>query len=305
MLKLREDADRERAEHARRLADSRRAERAAIAREMHDVLAHRISLLSVHAGALVYRTKQTDAGRAPALSGAEIVESAQVIRDNAHQALEELHDMLRVLRSDERHAPGPGDRRGATADSTAAPQPRMADIAHLVEEARAAGQQIDLRAEGRAATCVRDEGPGPVGVRDEAPDPTCVRDEAPDSTGLRDEGPDPTSVRDEAPGPAGPPRPAPRSQVQRTAYRLVQEGLTNARKHAPGARVTVRVAGAPGAGLTVEVRSPLPVGVTASEIPGAGAGLTGLRERVELDGGSLEHGSREGAFVLRARLPWP
>ncbi|MFE7458954.1 sensor histidine kinase [Streptomyces sp. NPDC012600] len=285
VLKLREDADRERAEHARRLADSRRAERAAIAREMHDVLAHRISLLSVHAGALVYRTKQTDAGRAPALSGAEIVESAQVIRDNAHQALEELHDMLRVLRSDERHEPGPGDRRGATADSTAAPQPRMADIAHLVEEARAAGQQIDLRAEGRAATCVRDE----------APDSTCVRDEAPD----------PDDVRDDPSGPAGPPRPAPRSQVQRTAYRLVQEGLTNARKHAPGARVTVRVAGAPGAGLTVEVRSPLPVGVTASEIPGAGAGLTGLRERVELDGGSLEHGSREGAFVLRARLPWP
>lgn len=86
---------------------------------------------------------------------------------------------------------------------------------------------------------------------------------------------------------------------------MVQEGLTNARKHAPGSRVTVRVyAGPPRTEVTVEVGNPLPIGVTESEIPGAGAGLTGLHERVELDGGTLQHGSVDGTFTLRARLPW-
>ncbi|MQS05202.1 hypothetical protein FNX44_025865, partial [Streptomyces sp. OF1] len=106
IAKLREDAERERVEHARRLADTRRAERAAIAREMHDVLAHRISLLSVHAGALAYRTRQSAAGAGAALSDTEVAESAQVIRDNAHQALEELREVLHVLRAEERRAAG-------------------------------------------------------------------------------------------------------------------------------------------------------------------------------------------------------
>jgi hypothetical protein len=75
---------------------------------MHDVLAHRISLVSVHAGALVYRTRQPGG---PELSSTEVAESAQVIRDNAHQALDELQEVLRVLRAD--------------GESTA-PQPRLA-----------------------------------------------------------------------------------------------------------------------------------------------------------------------------------
>ncbi|MFD5895206.1 sensor histidine kinase [Streptomyces sp. NPDC060366] len=245
VLRLREDADRERAEHARRLADTRRAERTAIAREMHDVLAHRISLLSVHAGALAYRTRRADAGAGPALSGAEIAESAQVIRDNAHQALDELRDVLYVLRTDS------GD-----SGEIAPPQPKMADLEDLVEEARATGQTVDFRTEG--------------------------------TEGAR----------------------SPRPQLQRTVYRVVQEGLTNALKHAPGSHVTVRVradsgtSGTSGTEMTVVVTNPLPADTAESEIPGAGAGLTGLHERVELEGGTLQHGSVDGTFTLRARLPW-
>jgi signal transduction histidine kinase len=237
VLALRRDAERERADHARRLADTRRAEREAIAREMHDVLAHRISLLSVHAGALVYRSRQHDAGAGPGLSTAEVGESARIICDNAHQALEELHDVLRVLRTDD--------------GGTAPPQPRMADLRTLVGEARAAGQ--------------------PVEVHD---------------------------------GLDGPAADALRPQLQRTAYRVVQEGLTNARKHAPGSRVAVRLGGTPGSALTVEVTNPVPGQEIPARVPGTGAGLAGLAERVELDGGALEYDCMGGVFRLRARLPW-
>ena len=265
VLKLREDALRARADHERRLGDARRAERRAIAREMHDVLAHRVSLLSVHAGALAYRTKQTAAGEGSALDDAEIAESATVIRDNAHQALEELREVLHVLREDEdedaqvRREGGAALVSGsgtARTGSGVSPQPGLDRIGALVDEARAAGQPVQL---------------------DLAPD--C----SPDAEG------------------AHPLRP----QLQRTVYRAIQEGLTNARKHAPGARVHIALTGSPGDGLTVRVSNPLPTGPTASGIPGAGAGLTGLRERLEIEGGTLQHGTDEGMFTLRARLPWP
>ncbi|WP_059005832.1 sensor histidine kinase [Streptomyces specialis] len=236
VVRLREDAARERAEHARRLADARRGEREAIAREMHDVLAHRISLLSVHAGALAYRTDRSTGGAKP-LTPAEISASAQIIRDTAHQALEELREVLTVLR-------GPHTAGGR-------PQPGIGGIGELVAEAEQAGQRVRLSEE---------------------------------------------YDRDAADGLRGP--------VQRTAYRVVQEGLTNARKHAPGAAVTVRVAGAPGEGLTVEVRNDLPAGASPAQIPGAGAGLTGLEERAALDGGSLRHGTTDSVFELVALLPW-
>lgn len=292
VLKLREDAVRERADHERRLADVRGAERRAIAREMHDVLAHRVSLLSVHAGALAYRTQRTAAGHGMALDETEIAQSASVIRDNAHQALEELREVLHVLREDddreqaeqaeqaergERDARGPhGEAQPLPSDGTrptgiaphrtaphgtaphgiARPQPDLDRIEALVDEARAAGQHVTL------------------------------------SWRLTD--PDGT-----------PPARSLRPQLQRTAYRVVQEGLTNARKHAPGAPVTVGLAGARGEGLRVEVGNPLPVGVTASGIPGANAGLTGLRERLEIEGGTLGYGTEDGTFRLYARLPWP
>ena len=95
--------------------------------------------------------------------------------------------------------------------------------------------------------------------------------------------------------------------VGRHALRIVQEALTNARKHAPSAPVDLRLEGEPGEGLTIEVRNAAPVlAAGKSEIPGAGTGLVGLAERATLSGGHLEHGLDEaGDFRLRAWLPWP
>jgi signal transduction histidine kinase len=91
----------------------------------------------------------------------------------------------------------------------------------------------------------------------------------------------------------------------RTAYRIVQEGLTNARKHAPGAAVDVRVTGDGQAGLVAEVVShPAARAPAAPPAPGAGAGLIGLAERVALAGGELRHETTAaGDFVLRATVP--
>ncbi|GEB52717.1 MULTISPECIES: sensor histidine kinase [Streptomyces] len=255
VVRLREDAVRARADHERRLTDVRRAERRAIAREMHDVLAHRVSLLSVHAGALAYRTRQSVAGRGAALDEEEIAQSATVIRDNAHQALEELREVLHVLREDEgEESPegGEGPSASAVPGGIARPQPDLERIGELVAEARAAGQEI---------------------VLDDALPPD--------------------------------PEPPLRPQLQRSVYRVVQEGLTNARKHAAGRPVRIRLGGGPGDGVTVRVTTPLPGRAAASAIPGAGAGLTGLSERLEIEGGRLRYGPQEGVFTLLAWLPWP
>jgi signal transduction histidine kinase len=219
------------AEEQLHLEQVRNAERERIAREMHDVLAHRISLLSLHAGALEYR---------PDASPEEIARAAAVIRASAHQALEDLRVVLGTLRD------------GDDADAPQPPQPTLAALPGLLEESRAAG--MDLRAE--------------IDVAD----------------------------LDAVPQAAG-----------RHALRIVQEALTNARKHATSEPVELRVAGAPGAGLAIEVRNPTPVlagGMPA--IPGAGSGLLGLAERVALAGGQLEHGlDEQGDFHLHAWLPWP
>jgi signal transduction histidine kinase len=92
--------------------------------------------------------------------------------------------------------------------------------------------------------------------------------------------------------------------VGRAAYRVVQEGLTNARKHAPGTAVDVRL-GLDGGELVVEVVSPRPVGASpALAGAGSGVGLIGLGERLAVVGGRLEHGPDErGDFHLRATLP--
>jgi signal transduction histidine kinase len=96
--------------------------------------------------------------------------------------------------------------------------------------------------------------------------------------------------------------------MARNAYRVVQEGLTNARKHARGSAVDVAVSGAPEDGLEIEIRNRLPVGALASvaDIPGAGTGIVGLAERASLAGGRLEHGRTDaGDYRLWAWLPWP
>jgi len=93
----------------------------------------------------------------------------------------------------------------------------------------------------------------------------------------------------------------------RTAYRIVQEGLTNVRKHSPGADTRVRVRGAPGGGLVVEVvNGPSPEPRHPSSGRGSGQGLVGLAERVSLASGRLEHGpAAGGGWRLYAWLPWP
>jgi signal transduction histidine kinase len=94
--------------------------------------------------------------------------------------------------------------------------------------------------------------------------------------------------------------------VGRHVYRVVQEGLTNARKHAPQTEVRVVLDADPGVGVTVELTNAVPVGGTVAQIPGAGTGLVGLRERMDLIGGRLHHGpTADGDYHLAAWLPWP
>jgi signal transduction histidine kinase len=189
---------------------------------MHDVLAHRISLLAVHAGALEVRRSATDDER----------RAAGVIRQSAYEALEDLREVIGMLRDD-----GDGDR----------PQPTLTDVPALIEQSRLAGMEVAFE-------------------------------------------------RTELPAvPEG---------IGRHVYRTVQEGLTNARKHAPGAPVLVRLEGAD-SGLTVEIINPVPPANGMPGLPGAGSGLIGLRERMHLVGGRLEHGRTPAdEFRLHAWLPW-
>ena len=89
--------------------------------------------------------------------------------------------------------------------------------------------------------------------------------------------------------------PAPAPWLGRHMYRVVQECLTNARKHAPGSTLTIQLTGSPDVGIDVRLRNPLGFG---AEVPGSGLGLVGLAERAELRGGRLDHGRDGAAFVL-------
>ncbi|MFD0363185.1 sensor histidine kinase [Nocardia sp. GCM10030253] len=215
-------------EQVARAAEARILERHRIAREMHDVLAHRISLVAMQAGVLSYRTD---------LATDQVVAIAKTIADNSRQALEELRDVLGVLRADELTATDPPEP----------PQPSLAALPTLVADARIAGMAVTLTD--------NTAGEPPV-----------------------------TSAR--------------------TAYRIVQEGLTNVGKHAPGATVWVGIEGCAGQELTVTVLdsgAPRP----AASAPASGYGLLGLAERAELIGGALSFGADErGGFLLRATLPW-
>ncbi|MFV2178692.1 sensor histidine kinase [Actinomadura sp. LOL_011] len=225
---LHERARRAEAEQGRRVAEARMLERTRMAREMHDVLAHRLSLLATYAGALEYR---------PDAPPERLARAAGVVRTGVHQALEELREVIGVLRDEDRDF---GDR----------PQPVLTDVPRLVEESRDAGAAVTLR------------------------------DEVADAGAL-------------------PPAAA------RAAYRVVQEGLTNARKHAAGLPVQVTLAGEPGSRLEVDVRNPLPPDGAPALVTGSGTGLVGLTERVRLAGGRLDHEAASGEFRLHARLPWP
>lgn len=225
---LRERATINEAAQAARVAQARAAERAQIAREMHDVLAHRISLVTMHAGALTYRKD---------LNADQMRTTAKVIQENSHQAMVELREVLGLLRE------GPGD------SAPELPQPSACDLPALLEEARDAGMHIQSE--------------------------LIELDGIPETLG-------------------------------RTVYRVIQEGLTNARKHAPNTLVHVSLTGAPGDGLTAEVRNPLPIGAKLSAAPESGLGLIGLAERTALAGGLMTHRvTPEHEFVLSTWLPWP
>ncbi|MDR8411746.1 hypothetical protein MTP10_23800 [Nonomuraea sp. 3-1Str] len=92
------------------------------------------------------------------------------------------------------------------------------------------------------------------------------------------------------------------TQTGRNAYRVVQEALTNARKHAPGSSVVVELDGRPGDALRIRVTNPTPYGASAG--PGGRLGLVGLGERVRMAGGTMAHARHDGRFVLDVQLPW-
>ncbi|MET7762309.1 histidine kinase [Streptomyces sp. NPDC005393] len=222
-------------------------ERARLAREMHDVVAHQVSLISLQAGAVQISAEDPKAR-----------EGARTIRELSVRTLDELRHMVGILRA------AGGDHEELT------PQPRLADLPRLIE---LSALNVAYEAGGAEARAGRPEA------------------------------------------------------VERAAFRIVQEALTNVRKHAPGARVTVRVSdaqetdgaeegeGAEGdegaqededaRGLRVEVRNgPPDASAVAPGLPGGGHGLIGLRERAQLLGGTLEAGpTDEGGFVVRADFP--
>lgn len=227
MSSLRQRAVRAEAEQEMRVAQAQGTERARIAREMHDVLAHRISQISLHAGAMAYRED---------LDAEAMRDSARVVQTQAHEALTELRDVLGVLRDTD---------TGELADR---PQPTYADLGTLVDEARTSGLALTYRDRVQH-----------------------LGQSLPDVAG-------------------------------RTVYRIVQEGITNARKHAPGAALSVEVSGDPEAGIDVRLRNPVGFGPTAT--PGSGLGLIGLAERAALRGGRLEHELDDHEFELHGWIPW-
>jgi signal transduction histidine kinase len=196
-------------------------ERGRIARELHDVIAHNISMIVVQAGAAA-RVLQ---GGQP-----EVTTALAAIEATGRQTVDEMRGLLGVLRRDD--------------DGLAlAPQPGLADLEALVAQVRDAGLAVELAIEGP-----------PVAL------------------------------------PAG---------IDLSAYRIVQEALTNSLKHANGARARVSVR-YDSAAVEIEIEDD---GEAAANGNGGGHGLVGMRERVALWGGALTAGQSEAGWTVRARLP--
>jgi len=211
--------------------DAERAQRAAleertrIARELHDVVAHHLSLIAVRAESAPYRLGE--------LTGPVHAEFGS-LSEVAREALTEMRRLLGVLRENE--------------PARLAPQPQLTDLSALVDAARRAGVDIELSVPGELAQV-----PAGIGV---------------------------------------------------CAYRIVQESLSNASQHAPGAAITVSV---DRSARAVELRVANGPGAAAPQAGHErrpGHGLTGMRERVELLGGSLSAGpTPTGGFAVSAVLP--
>jgi signal transduction histidine kinase len=220
---LQERGERLEREHEERAHAAVAAERARIARDLHDVIAHSVSVMTVQGGA-ARLLLDSDARRAR--------EPLLVVEETGRQALVEMRRLLGIVHDE------PG------LDPALAPRPGLADVTALVEQLRRAGLPTDLVVEG-----------------------------------------EPQAL---APG------------VELAAYRVVQEALTNALKHAGPARARVTVSYQPHA-LALEISDD---GRGSSHGSGDGHGLVGMHERVALYGGQLEAGRRAaGGFGVRARLP--
>jgi signal transduction histidine kinase len=199
-------------------------ERARIARELHDVVAHHISMIVVEADTARLATPDMpEAGRERLLS----------IRETARGAMDEMRRLLGVLRDD-----------AGSDGAEHAPQPGLEQLAELIDAARESGTPVRLIVHGRVVPL--------------------------------------------SPG------------VDLTAYRIVQEALTNARRHAPGAAVDVEL-GYTADALRLRVQDD---GPGAANGDAGGQGLLGMRERVAIVGGSLHTGTAEGGgFTVEAELP--
>ena len=207
------------------------AERAAIARELHDIVSHSVSMIAVQAESATYTT--------PGLTP-EARDGFQQIAATARSSMAELRRLLGVLRTPQGES------------ALTSPQPTLDHLAELVDQHRAVGGTAELRITGE--------------------------------------------------------RVALPAAWELSAYRIAQEALTNARKHAPGARTVVEVDYGADRLLTLRVRDDGPGGDYGSG-PAAGAGtghgLTGMRERAALVGGRLTAGAGpDGGFLVEAELPW-
>ncbi|MGY1809875.1 sensor histidine kinase [Blastococcus sp. SYSU D00669] len=221
---LRERADRAEAERELMARDAVLTERTRIAREMHDAVGHRVSLMVLQAGAIEMAAGDRD----------RVEQLAGQVQAAGRQALDELRQMVGVLRAGEVDEAAP-----------LGPQPGLAELPRLVDEAREAGVPVEL---------------------------------------------------------SGPPQEPVDPVVSRAAYRIVQEALTNAGKHAPGALVTVTVDRGAGA-LSIRVVNG-PATAPADGAPSGGYGLVGLGERVRTLGGRLTAEPRlDGGFCVEAVLP--
>lgn len=197
-------------------------ERTRVARELHDIIGHGVSLMVVHAAAAEAHLADSATAR----------HSLKAVQDTGRQAVADLARLLGLLRDDH-------------TEMGHAPQPGIADLEDLVAVARESGEDVELRVEGAV-------------------------EQVPSTVGL-------------------------------TVYRIAQEALTNARRHAPGAAVRAHIKVAP-RGVEVNVvnsasSSPAPTRV-------AGHGLAGLRERVAMFGGTLQFGEApDGGFAVSAEVP--
>jgi signal transduction histidine kinase len=198
--------------------------RAAVARELHDVVAHHVSMIAVRAATAPYQL--------PGLSP----DAAAVLDEIAGQARAALDELRAVL----------GVLRGPDGSASQAPQPTLGDLPELLERMRSSGMTV-------------------VAEIDDA---------------LRSPG-----------GPA-----------ELCCYRVVQEALTNAARHAPGEPVALTVRHRPDA-VTITITNRLCGGCTPGALVGSGLGLTGMRERVSALGGALTAGQDPAGFRVEAAIP--